>query len=60
MDLFETPELLPAEVQTILENYSHKDNSYENCQALELDLLNVGYSIEWGLDAIPCDLKKID
>lgn len=60
MDLLEHYELLPVEVQDILNRYSEADNTYINCAELEHELNNVGYSIDYGLDAIPFDLIKIE
>ena len=59
VDLFETPEVLPKEVQAILEKYSQSDFNYEQCNYLVDELEQVGYTCEFGLDAIPYDLKKI-
>ena len=59
-DLFDTPEVLPLEVQAILEKYSNKDFNYENCSNLVDELEQVGYTCEYGLDASPYDLKKVE
>ena len=58
-DLFETPELLPLDVQAILVKYSNKDFNYNNCGNLVDELEEVGYTCEYGLDAIPYDLIKL-
>lgn len=58
-DLFETPELLPLDVQAILVKYSNKDFNYNNCGNLVDELELVGYTCEYGLDAIPYDLIKL-
>jgi hypothetical protein len=58
-DLFENPELLPIEVQEILEKYSEMDNSYETCSELVRELNSVGYTCDYGLDAEPFELRKI-
>jgi hypothetical protein len=58
-DLFETPELLSIDVQAILEKYSNKDFNYNNCSDLVDELEEVGYTCEYGLDAIPYDLRKL-
>jgi hypothetical protein len=60
MDLFETPELLPKEVQEVLEKYSEMDNTYENCNTLIDELNKVGYTCEYYLDGIPTNLKKLE
>ncbi len=59
MDLFETVELLPKEVQEVINNFSEKDNDYENCAKLVEELEEVGYTCDYGLDASPYDLKQI-
>ena len=59
-DLFDTPEVLPKEVQAILEKYSNEDFNYENCSNLVDELEQVGYTCEYGLDASPYDLKKVE
>lgn len=57
-DLFETPEALPIEVQTILEKYSKAENNYENCAALLAELAPLGYVFKYGLDAEPFGLRQ--
>jgi len=59
IDLFSTPEKLPAEVQEILIAYSEREQTYENCQQLEQALKPHGYTFNWGLDAGPFNLRKI-
>ncbi len=56
-DLFETPELIPDEIQTILRKYALDDCTYLNCQELQDELEYVGYTIDWGLDAEPINLR---
>lgn len=58
-DLFENPEILPIEVQQIINHYSNKPNTYENCEKLLKAMQKLGYSFEYGLDAEPYDLHKI-
>ena len=58
-DLFDTPEVLPLEVQAILDKYSEMDNTYETCGNLVDELEQVGYTCEFGLDASPYELQKI-
>jgi len=58
-DLFEYPELWPAELRTILALYMAKDQNYRNLIRLENDLLKIGYSIEYGLDCVAYNLQKI-
>ena len=58
-DLFEFPELWPAELRAILALYMAKDQNYRNLIRLENDLLKIGYSIEYGLDCVAYNLQKI-
>ena len=58
-DLFEYPELWPAKLRAILATYLAKEQTYTNLINLEKDLLKLGYSIEYGLDCMAYNLKKI-
>jgi hypothetical protein len=58
-DLFETPELLPEEVRSIIEKYEEADTCYKMCQSLIEELEQVGYTCDYGLDGIPYELTKI-
>jgi hypothetical protein len=60
MDLFEYPEIWPANLRAILFAYITKDQTYANLLQLEKDLLNIGYSIEYGLDCMAFNLQKIN
>lgn len=59
-DLFETPELLPAQVQAVLEEFSEMEESYENCGKLQEALEPHGYTFDWYLDAVPQNLRKLN
>ena len=59
LDLFEYPNLWPANLRAILATYLTKDQTYANLLQLETDLFKIGYSIEYGLDCIPYNLQKI-
>lgn len=59
-DLFATPELLPAEVQAVLEEFSEMDESYENCGKLQDALEAHGYTFSWYLDAVPYNLRTFE
>ena len=58
-DLFEYPNLWPANLRAILARYLAKDQTYANLLQLETDLFKIGYSIEYRLDCIPYNLQKI-
>lgn len=60
MDLFERYEQLPQQVIVIMEKFCDQENDYYTCKRLVIDLEKVGYSCEYGLDAEPYDLRKID
>jgi hypothetical protein len=59
MDLFEYPENWPANLRAVLACYMAKDQTYSNLLQLEKDLLNIGYSIEYGLDCMAYNLQKV-
>lgn len=60
IDLFEDHENLPIEVQAILNKYCDGDNTYEKCDELIAELNAVGYTCDYGLDAEPHSLRKIN
>lgn len=60
-DLFETPELIPAEVKAIMDTF----NDYSGNEYLELDrivneLNQIGYTFDFYLDAEPYGLRPIN
>jgi hypothetical protein len=57
-DLFEQIHTLPIEVQQVLEQYSDDYMSYAECNELIIKLNKLGYTCEYGLDAIPFNLTK--
>jgi DNA repair protein RadC len=59
VDLFEDYEDQPQEVQMILSKYEMEDNNYETLQNLKAELESIGYTMDYGLDAEPYDLRKI-
>jgi hypothetical protein len=59
IDLFETPESLPAEVQIILREFSEMENTREDCIALINELNQIGYGCDYGIDFIPYDLQQL-
>jgi hypothetical protein len=58
LDLFENYHLLPENVQEVLMRYGEMDQTYENCSSLKEELDVLGYSMEYGLDAVPFNLKE--
>jgi hypothetical protein len=60
MDLFETPQNIPTRVLKILNEYDNGDElSYEQCAEMLTRCEAVGYTFEYGLDAIPFNLKPL-
>lgn len=59
LDLFEYPELWPANLRAILALYMAKEQTYTNLIRLENELFKIGYSIEYGLDCMAYNLQKI-
>lgn len=60
IDLFEHYELLPLEVQEILQKYSSLDQDYENLNLCLKELEPYGYEFEYYLNAEPYDLKLME
>lgn len=58
-DLFETPELIPNEVKIILDSYDEVDDSYEEIERILKKIENLGYTFDYGLDAVPYGLRPI-
>jgi hypothetical protein len=59
LDLFENYKDIPAKLLILLDEFEEKDNSYTNCEKLLKKCLKLGYSFEYGLDAIPYNLQKL-
>lgn len=59
IDLLEYHEMLPASVQIILIKFSEQGNDYETCSKLQDDLEELGFTIDYGLDAEPYNLRKL-
>ena len=59
-DLFETPELIPDEVQAVLETFNEdSDNTYFELDRLLDELEPLGYTFDYYLDAEPYGLRPI-
>ena len=61
IDLFEHWELIPNEVQEILERYNEDEqpNDYNTLARLQKELNAIGYNFNYGLDAEPFGLHKM-
>ena len=60
LDLFETPELIPQEVQAVLDTLSEDANSYLELERIQKQVEKLGYTFDYGLDAEPYDLRPIE
>jgi len=58
-DLFETPELIPTEVQAVLDTWDCDTDEYHECKRIEEELEPLGYTFDWGLSAEPYNLRKV-
>jgi hypothetical protein len=47
------------EIIEVLNKFSAMENTYENCEQLIKELEPLGFTIEYGLDAIPYNVKRI-
>jgi len=56
-DLFETPEKLPMEILTILDDYNLESMSYVDCQNMLSELEEKCYTFDFGLDGVPFNLQ---
>ena len=59
-DLFETPHLIPHEVQAVLDTLSEDANSYWELERIRKQVEKLGYTFDYGLDAEPYDLRLIE
>ena len=59
VDLFEDYEDQPKEVEAIISKYEIEDYNYDVLQKMREELESIGYTMDFGLDADPIDLRKI-
>ena len=59
IDLFDFPDDIPPEVMGVLDLFSSRIDSYDDCRELVKSLELVGYTCTFGLDATPYGLKKM-
>lgn len=60
-DYFEFLDEVPTEVRLVLDKFFWKDNiGYDDCAELVDDLYDVGWTCEYGLDADPYNLRKLE
>lgn len=60
IDLFEIYPLIPKNVQEILDKYESEEQTYGILGAMLTELNAVGYTFDYGLDASPYNLRKIE
>ena len=59
-DLFETPDLIPIDVQIVLESFDEDaPNGYHELQRLVDEIEPLGYTFDYYLDAEPYGLRQI-
>lgn len=63
MDLFEDYELLPEELKTICDKWQQKalyqGLDYKDCDLFQQECEAIGYTFDYGLDAVPFDLHPM-
>ena len=60
-DLFETPELIPSDVQAILESFDEESpNTYAELDRLVNELEVIGYTFDYFINADPYGLRPIN
>jgi len=59
-DLFETPELIPANVQQVLETFDEDSaNTYHELDRILSEIEPMGYTFDYYLDAEPYGLRPV-
>jgi hypothetical protein len=59
-DFFQYPEEIPAEVQAILDTLDEDCISYYDLNRVTMELNNIGWTMDYGLDASPYGLKPLN
>jgi hypothetical protein len=59
-DLFETPDLIPEEVQAVLETFDEYASDYEELDRILAEIEPLGYTFDYYLNAEPYGLRPID
>ncbi|SHF40585.1 hypothetical protein [Chryseobacterium sp. OV279] len=61
MDLFEDYELLPEELKAVCDKWQGKEEhgglGYNDCKNFQKECEAIGYTFDYGLDAVPIDLR---
>lgn len=61
-DLLSYPELIPDNVQAIIDKHcpNNDEMDYNALRLMETELNAIGYAIDWGLDAVPYNLRPLN
>ena len=60
IDLFEYPELWPANLASVLDDYTEQDSfTYRHLDDMLTKCQAIGYTFEYGLDASPYNLQPL-
>lgn len=59
-DLFETPDQIPAEIQAIFNTANEHIDQYKELARILKEVEKLGYTFDYGLDAEPYELHKIN
>ena len=58
-DLFETPELIPDNVQAVLESFDEDADDYQELERILAEIEPMGYTFDYYLNAEPYGLRPI-
>lgn len=59
-DLFETPELIPTEIQAVLDTIDQDADPYIELAKIAREIEPLGYTFDFYLDAEPFGLRPVD
>jgi len=59
-DLFEMPKLLPMQILVLMDDYDLDCMSYADCEKLLSEMEENGYTFDFGLDAVPYNLRTVE
>lgn len=58
-DLFGCPEMIPDEINVVLDKYDPDNLSYSKLKNMLAECEQIGYTFEYCLDAVPYNLRKM-
>lgn len=58
-DLLQTPELIPENVQAVLDTFDESKSAYAECERIQGELKLMGYTVDYDLSGNLIDLHKI-